>query len=393
MQLRADVDDRRDHERRTNSLTAMARIDLCDVHPASATLAIPVKVIRPLTRLAAKSGLSLPNILRGLDLPSDVLDSSRAASVSLADYFRILERLAISAHDETWGLSARPLLPGATGLVLSNLASCATLLEAMKAVAHAYNLLHGGAYNRVECHEDRLTYIIDDRGFPYASRMDPSQVKFTMVCVLIFLHGLLVLVSGDSLHGRLRKVHIKGAMTAGARGYLEFWPAPIRWKSGSYALDYDVEASSVPIERGGPVPSSQAIYRKIIDLIERKQSVGRRQSSVRGRVIDAFEDNVFSQPAVARRLGLSVATLRRRLQMEGVPPFRELHARALKRAARSLLEQRYHPSDVAEELGFSDLRSFARAFKRWNGVTPAAYAQRLARGDSPRAALHPRGRR
>jgi AraC-like DNA-binding protein len=361
----------------------MLRSELQDVHTASATLAVPIKVIRPLVQLAAKSGLSLPDILRGLDLPSNILVGSRAASVSLADYFRILERLAISAHDETWGLSARPLLPGATGLVLSNLSSCATLFEAMKAVAHAYNLLHGGAYNRVERHDDRLAYIIDDSGFPYASRMDRSQMRFAMVSVLIFLHALLVLIAGDNLHGRLRKVHIKGARLAGARGYLEFWPAPIRWKSNAYGLDYDVEASSAPIERGGPVPSSQAIYRKIIDLIERNQRVdGLRRRSVRERVIDAFEDNVFRQPAVAKRLGLSVATLRRRLEMEGSPAFRVLNERALKRAARSLLEQRYHPSDVAEELGFSDLRSFARAFKRWIGVTPAAYAKRLALGGS-----------
>ena len=170
--------------------------------------------------------------------------------------------------------------------------------------------------------------------------------------------------------------------------------APIRWKANAYALDYDVGASSTPIERGGTVPSSQAIYRKIIDLIERNESVGGlRRRSVRERVIDAFEDNVFRQPAVAKRLGLSVPTLRRRLEMEGSPSFRVLNERALKRAARSLLEQRYHPSDVAEELGFSDLRSFARAFRRWIGVTPAAYAKHLALGDSTDAARVTRPRK
>jgi AraC-like DNA-binding protein len=173
-------------------------------------------------------------------------------------------------------------------------------------------------------------------------------------------------------------VHIKGARLAGARGYLEFWAAPIRWKSNAYALDYDLEAASAAIARGGPVPSSQAIYRKIIDLIEHNQSVGLRHRSARERVVDAFEDHVFTQRAVAKRLGLSVATLRRRLEIEGSPSFRVLNERALKRAARSLLEQRHHPSDVAEELGFSDLRSFARAFKRWIGVTPTLYAKRLA---------------
>jgi AraC-like DNA-binding protein len=359
----------------------MRRLDQHKVGP-EATLAVPVKVIRPLVRLAAKSGLSLPDILRGLELPADILTGSRDASVSLADYFRILERLAISAHDETWGLSARPLLPGATGLVLSNLSTCATLLEATKAVAHAYNLLHGGAYNRVELHDDRLAYIIDDRGFPYAARMDPSQTRFAMVSVLIFLHGLLVLISGDSLHERLRKVHIKGPRLTGIRGYLGFWPASIRWKSNTYALDYDAEASSIPILRGGPVPSSQAIYRKIIDLIERHLSMGTRHRSAREQVIDAFEHNVFHQTAVAKRLGLSVATLRRRLEMEGSASFRALSESALERAARSLLDQRHHPNDVAEELGFSDLRSFARAFKRWIGITPAAYVRRIARNHS-----------
>jgi AraC-like DNA-binding protein len=356
----------------------MRPVEQHKVHPTT-TLAVPVKVIRPLVRLAAKSGLSLPQILRGLELPADILTGSRAASVSLADYFRILERLAISAHDETWGLSARPLLPGATGLVLSNLSTCTTLLEAMKAVAHAYNLLHGGAYNRVELHDDRLAYIIDDRGFPYTARMDPAQTRFTMVSVLIFLHGLLVLISGDSLHGRLRKVHIRGAQLSDIRGYLGFWPAPIRWKSNTYGLDYDAEAGSIPIARGGPIPSAQAIYRKTIDLIERNPSAGTRYRSMREQVIDAFEHNVFDQLAVARRLGLSVATLRRRLEMEGSDSFRALSESAIERAARSLLEQRHHPNEVAEELGFSDQRSFARAFKRWIGITPAAYVKGTCR--------------
>ena len=93
----------------------------------------------------------------------------------------------------------------------------------------------------------------------------------------------------------------------------------VRIEGNGPALDYDLEAGSAAIARGGPVPSSQAIYRKIIDLIEHNQSVGLRHRSARERVVDAFEDHVFTQRAVAKRLGLSVATLRRRLEIEGSP--------------------------------------------------------------------------
>jgi len=343
----------------------------------TARLDVPLKVVRPLLHASAKSGLSPSHIERELELPTRILTGSRAAALDLADYFRILERLTVSAHDETWGLSARPLLPGATGLVLSSLSSCTTLLEAAKAVARAYNLLHGGTYNRVELHENRLTYIIDDRGFPYAPHVDPSQVRFTMASVLMFLHGLLVLIAGDALHERLIKVHIKGTRLSASHGYLRFWSVPIRWKSNTYALDYDAQTSSLPIARMGAVPSPRAIYRKMQDLIQRNPDVGFRVRSMRDQVLEAFEDHVFDQGAVARRLGLSVATLRRRLRTENSASFRALSEHVRERAAKLLLGQHHHPNDVAEELGFSDLRSFARAFKRWTGTTPAAHARRV----------------
>lgn len=339
--------------------------------------------IRPLRLLASDAGVSLADILTSVDLSPDVFDGSRAASISLADYFRVLERLSVAAHDETWGLSTRPLLPGATDLVLSNLSSCSTLLEAMKAVANAYNLLHGGAYNRIELREDCLAYIIDDSEFPYALRAHSAHLCFTMECVLIFLHGMLTQISSDQLHDLVRKVDTTRARPAGQCGYLDFWPARIRWKSRHYALYYDLAAMSIPIRHETPAPSSQAIYRNVIDLIERTEGSVPRARGLLERLTEAFEDNVYGQVAVARRLGLSVATLRRQLQDENQPSFRVLRGRALNRAAKSLLAQRYHPGDIADKLGFSDMRSFNRAFKRWNGVTPAAYAQRLSDGAFP----------
>jgi AraC-like DNA-binding protein len=343
---------------------------------ADAEFRVRAKDLRPLGLRASEAGTSLTDILRGLGLPPQM--NERSGAIGLADYFRVLERLSVVAHDEAWGLSRRPLLRGATEIVLSNLSGCTTLIAAMRAVARAYNVLHGGAYNRVELGKARLSYVIDDRDFPYVLGIDRPQTRFTMECVLIFLHGMLTRVAGDALDGYLRGVQTKSDRT-GACTFPGFWPARIRWRARCYALEYDLAAQCMPIDLRGAIPSSHEVYHKIVQMIERKQHSAPRPLSLRERLLEAFNDHVFGQAAVAQRLGVSVATLRRRLHADGRRGFRELHDRARCAAARALLAHHVHPMDAAEELGFSDLRSFTRAFKRWTGITPVAYVRRFTR--------------
>jgi AraC-like DNA-binding protein len=74
---------------------------------------------------------------------------------------------------------------------------------------------------------------------------------------------------------------------------------------------------------------------------------------------------------VADALQLSVRTLRRRLSEDGTS-FRELCERARVRAAQYLLHDRgMTVAAAAEQLGFSDARTFRRAFKRWLGQVPS----------------------
>lgn len=76
---------------------------------------------------------------------------------------------------------------------------------------------------------------------------------------------------------------------------------------------------------------------------------------------------------VAARLGVSARTLRRRLESEGMT-FSELvddtrHRLALQYMTRPELRL----AEVAFLIGFSDVATFHRAFKRWTGHTPNAY--------------------
>jgi AraC-like DNA-binding protein len=76
---------------------------------------------------------------------------------------------------------------------------------------------------------------------------------------------------------------------------------------------------------------------------------------------------------IARELGMSTRSLRRRLEEEGTS-FREVTRAALEAAARSMLR---HPGwtvqATSHALGFGHVTTFHRAFKRWTGLTPQEY--------------------
>jgi AraC-like DNA-binding protein len=76
---------------------------------------------------------------------------------------------------------------------------------------------------------------------------------------------------------------------------------------------------------------------------------------------------------VARSLGLSVRSLRRRLASEQ-KSYHEIERDALATAAKYMLRNGMLTiQEVAYQMGFSNSTAFHHAFKRWTGVTPTSY--------------------
>ncbi|MFQ5563312.1 MAG: helix-turn-helix domain-containing protein [Parvularculaceae bacterium] len=331
--------------------------------------------IAPLHAIAEKSGLDFAAVLQDLQLPAGLAEVSSGASARLEDYFRILGRLSFAAHDETCQLSSRPLMPGTTDFVLSTLEDSANLFEAMKRIAKSYNLVHGGAYNRVEKRRDGLVYIIDDQEFPYAFDTCDDFAHSLMEGVLIFLHALLSRATATDLFPSVRKIYTKRPQRTPAGPFLTFWAAPVQCHARYYALSYELPTAETPIRiTKNDALSAAGVYEAVARMIVERERGAAPARRMIERVVNALESGIVDQTRVARRLGVSVATLRRRLAAEG-DSFRALRCRVLNERAKSLLQSRRHAGDVAQELGFSDLRSFSRAFKQWNGVTPSAYAR------------------
>jgi AraC-like DNA-binding protein len=76
---------------------------------------------------------------------------------------------------------------------------------------------------------------------------------------------------------------------------------------------------------------------------------------------------------VARALHLSSRTLQRRLEQEGTRFGEVLDGVRLDVARRLLADRTLALGDIAFRLGFADLATFSRAFKRWTGEPPGQW--------------------
>jgi AraC-like DNA-binding protein len=93
---------------------------------------------------------------------------------------------------------------------------------------------------------------------------------------------------------------------------------------------------------------------------------------VASRIEEALGSGASAED-IAARLHMSKRTLQRRLEEDGLS-YQELLDRVRAEKARALVgDENLELADVAFRLGFSDVSSFSRSFRRWTGVSPGRY--------------------
>lgn len=162
-----------------------------------------------------------------------------------------------------------------------------------------------------------------------------------------------------------------------AEAYSGFFRVPVAFEQPHYALEFERALLDQPRTAAYPALHEQARVR-----VEQRLA----QLPRRGGLVTAVEEALSGQPAllaeginaVAAALQMHPRTLQRRLLDEG-ERFAEILARVRYRLAlRELQQADVDLETLSEHLGFSDRRSFTRAFTRWSGVSPSAFR---ARGD------------
>jgi AraC-like DNA-binding protein len=181
----------------------------------------------------------------------------------------------------------------------------------------------------------------------------------------------------EELVGRtmpVREVRFPYPRPAHADRYGEFAADTVVFDHDVVEVLFDPMAMDVPIP--GADPSMGIIAERY--CASEAASVGRAEGLL-AEVRKVLLRGLTPRPNiedVARELRTSSRTLRRALHNMGTS-FRALLDEAAKARAEEMLRRNSDKLEhVASELGFSDVRTFRRAFKRWTGRSPAAFRGR-----------------
>lgn len=155
--------------------------------------------------------------------------------------------------------------------------------------------------------------------------------------------------------------------------FRSFFRSPLRFDGERSAVAFDASWLHQPIEGADRYMRELLIPRLMAADAERGRDFDDR---IRRVVRTLLASGRCSADAAAGAFNMSRRSLTRRLEDAG-SSFRRVVDEARFDAARRLLESsRVDIVEVAATLGYADSSTFARAFRRWSGLSPALWRQR-----------------
>lgn len=282
-----------------------------------------------------------------------------------------LERMRVTG-DESFGVSSQPVPKGTFGILMAAASQGANLGEALKRFCAAATLLRTDVIMKFSRNRRGLAIRLDYAGARSARKeLLLETFALTIHCGFRWLTGLALRPAQVTLAepvGGFQKTVLKDVLGC-----------PTVVKGRGVTLVYRSDDAGAPL---APVKYNTWAAHEFVEFMalldeaaaRRKARDGESLPPIVREVHDAMAGGAHSETAVAALLGMSPATLRRRLADAGTSFRAELDLTQRATAATLLMTDK-SLEDIAAEARYSDVRSFRRACRRWFGVTPAAYRQ------------------
>lgn len=324
---------------------------------------VSIRVVKALVDVVEQAGVPAATFLAQAGFGPEQLQAPDAR-ISRSKIYPLCELAMELTGDSALGLHwAETIGEGAFVPISHLIAHSATLRQGFEALAQFNRLLSDQAsYQFVEL-EDTVTV----RGMHLPGASLPVQ-RF---CSEMMVTGFFRLLRNASLHARPSRVCFEYPAPPSQAEYLRVFGDTVCFDQPFTGIVFDRALMDMPaLHKDVDVHDAlQALAERRLMRITQRTPYALR---VRELLMQQTCPLRVDMGTIARLLGLSVRSLRRRLAEEG-KPYNEVAEEALALVAQHFLrDQQRSIQETAYEMGFSDTSTFHRAFKRWTGTTPNA---------------------
>jgi AraC-like DNA-binding protein len=333
---------------------------------------VPLQHPRVIVETAVAQGASKDALLGGVGITRDTLESP-AARISYRQWTVLVDNAVRLTENPALGLDAGKNLQipqmGVLGLALMSSATGGDALQAMlryyRAIAPIWDL-------RLELARDVGTLVIGEV-IPLKRHR-----AFAVEALLAAIH-----TQGEFLLGRslpVRCARFSYPRPGYADRYRELSDTEMCFGCATTEVDFDAGILEEKIVFGDPITrqlaeqlcAEQSAALGVDGLVEKSR-----------RLLAAAPKSPPALERLARQLRTSERSLQRALQQAGTSYQKLVDEWRRTRALKWVRSTQLTLDEIGERLGFSDVRTFRRAFKRWTGQTPSSFRHSAAGTSGP----------
>jgi AraC-like DNA-binding protein len=334
-------------------------------------MALSILVVRGLVEGVEQAGTPRPRFLAAAGYDAAWLGEGETR-LSVEEYDRLVELAIEITGDQALGLHMAEAANATTYSLVAHLITyAATMRQAVQSYLRYHRLL-----------TDRSAYRLMEQGTSSTLAFDVPLG--TQVCqrfhAELTLAGLFRMVQFFGGRDGIHRVSFEHERPEHAAEYARLFHGLERFKEPTSGVTFDSELLDRP-----QVNADTGFHAALEAHAQQRVSELVGQTTYRDRVLQYLLERATIEQRkemndVARDIGVSVRTLRRRLQDEG-ESYSDLSKKALAtRAERLVADAGRTIDETAYMLGFSDRSAFHRAFKRWTGMTPNEYRRQRTLG-------------
>lgn len=325
---------------------------------------LSIRVVHALADAAERAGVDREQLLQAHGFPTEQRcgDETR---VPRSSFYRMCEAAIAQARDPAFGLHWSERLNGNAFNPVSHLvAHTGTLGQAFDALARYHRLF-----------SDWQSFALDEADGLVVVRcleLPGESETIQRFMAEVVLNGIHKLLTSFSPKARPRVVCFSYAAPEYAEEYTRVFEGNERFEQSYTGIVFErAHLDLVSPHKDDDVYAALRTIaeQRMLRLMQRTPYALR----VREHLVTNGPTRRTSMSAVARGLGISVRSLRRRLESEGTS-YNTVVNESLGILAKQLIRNNSGSvQEIAFEMGFADTSSFHRAFKRWTGMTPRAY--------------------